>query len=191
MEVASGSFLQRNRGTLADYRRRWVDDPLHQWSRQWEYPFAYQQIRAHSGDGIRELRILDAGSGVTFFPSFLASRAGAARIDCCDNDPHLATAFAGLGGEFRERITLDVASLQELPYANQTFDIIYSISVLEHTSEYEQVLAEFDRILRSGGILILTFDISLDGRSDVPPDQAVKLLQRVEDRFEPRCAIAS
>ncbi len=39
MERASNEFLVADRDNLADYGRRWVADPLHQWSHQWEYPF--------------------------------------------------------------------------------------------------------------------------------------------------------
>lgn len=69
MEAYSEGFLERNRDVLAGYTAKWgADNPLHSWSRQWEYPYVFgkvaEVVRAHP-----RARILDAGSGATFFPS--------------------------------------------------------------------------------------------------------------------------
>jgi SAM-dependent methyltransferase len=42
---------------------------------------------------------------------------------------------------------------EELPFANESFDIVYSANVLEHTADPERVLMECLRILRKGGLL--------------------------------------
>jgi SAM-dependent methyltransferase len=40
-----------------------------------------------------------------------------------------------------------------LPFADQSFDIVYSANVLEHTAEPVQVMRECFRVLRKGGLL--------------------------------------
>jgi len=42
---------------------------------------------------------------------------------------------------------------EELPFADESFDIVYSANVLEHTADPERVLMESMRVLRRGGIL--------------------------------------
>ncbi len=42
---------------------------------------------------------------------------------------------------------------ESLPFADDSFDIVYSANVLEHTANPEQVLGESLRVLRSGGLL--------------------------------------
>jgi len=42
---------------------------------------------------------------------------------------------------------------ESLPFADESFDVIYSANVLEHTSDPARVLQESLRVLRSGGLL--------------------------------------
>ena len=42
---------------------------------------------------------------------------------------------------------------ESLPFADRSFDIVYSANVLEHTADPERVLTESLRVLRSGGLL--------------------------------------
>ena len=187
MEAHSAEFLRENGTALEDYRKRWVSDPLHQWSRQWEYPFVHERLARFAGGGPRAAsggpRILDAGSGVTFFPFFLVSQLSGAEVVCCDYDPTLAEVYAELRAPSRDRVTFDVASLDRLPYGNADFDAVYSISVLEHTPNHEAIVAEFVRVLRPAGLLVLTFDVSLDGDCDVDRSGARRLLRDLENRF--------
>src|SRR5688572_3845924 len=58
-------------------------DALGHFSRQWEYPYVWTNL-AQLGDGAR---ILDVGSGITFFPFMLA--AAGFHVECCDADDEL------------------------------------------------------------------------------------------------------
>ncbi len=54
-----------------------------------------------------------------------------------------------------------VAEIRELPFADATFDLIYSGSTLDHLaseSEIQNAILELERVLRPGGTLILTLD---------------------------------
>lgn len=70
------------------------------------------------------------------------------------------------GPEISEYVGLDrlhefakpdvVGSVEALPFADETFDVVLSTQVLEHVPEPERALAEAVRVLKRGGRIILT-----------------------------------
>ena len=183
MESFSEDFVLSQSEYLKGYRRKWVADPLHQWSRQWEYPFAFSKISEYAGNAGRRLNILDAGSGVTFFPFFLSSRFSNAVISCCDYDRSLEEVYSRLNSRLPQTAKFVPGDLRRLPFGNNTFDIVYCISVLEHTDAYDAIAAEFRRVLKETGILIVTFDISINGDLDIPTEKAEALLNILDNYF--------
>lgn len=179
---AGSVFLEENAEVLAPYRRRWVSDPLHQWSRQWEYPYALARLEKRIAS-VRTTRILDAGAGVTFFPYFLADRHEHIEITCADADRTLAQIHAAIRNVSGGRVHFGEADLRALPYSDRFFDAVYCLSVLEHTRRYDQIVEELHRVLRPGGTLIVTFDISIDGEADIPLQRAKVLIDLLERRF--------
>ena len=179
-------FLQRHHDAMAGYGRHWGLDPFKLWSRRWEYPFVAQRLMdfAHQNPSDK-LRILDAGSGVTYFPYFILDQLPQAEFICCDYDSTYSSMF--------DRINIDrkcghvgfiPSPLQKLPLENDSLDAICCISVLEHTDNYGQIIEEFARVLRPGGLLVLTFDLSLDGKFTLPRGLAAELLRSVWRRFD-------
>ncbi|MCG3199403.1 MAG: class I SAM-dependent methyltransferase [Candidatus Omnitrophica bacterium] len=186
LETFSRGFLLRNRAALKGYSRRWSSDPLHHWSRQWEYPFVLQWLDwALHAASQGEARILDAGSGVTFFPYFLADRFPKAELVCLDMDRRLEFAHARIVEPSRGRVCFRTGGIQSMAEGDGAFDSVYCISVLEHTEDHERVIREFRRVLKPGGLLVVTFDISLDGEARVPVDVAESLLALLKFHFEP------
>ena len=182
MEAFSDRFILTRRGRPASYKYRWGADPLHHWSRQWEYPFVYEKIRSFASKN-PDLSILDAGSGFTFFPFYLASQFEGAKIYCCDNNRTLVKAFHQRNRINCSDVHFSMADLKSLNYESEQFDMIYCISVLEHTDGYDRVVREFHRILKPGGQLVVTFDISLDGARDIPVAEAITLVESFTKYF--------
>jgi len=178
-------FLHAHSQAMRAYGMRWGADPLKLWSRQWEYPFAAGRLTAFASEtGGRELTILDAGSGVTYFDYFLCSEMPGARVICCDSDASYARMFDAINAvSGAGSVCFRRAVLQSLPLDDRSVDAICCISVLEHTDRHEAILGEFQRVLRPGGALVLTFDISLDGRFELKRSAAEALLRSIVRRF--------
>lgn len=60
------------------------------------------------------------------------------------------------------RLSLEVADATALPYADASFDYCACISVLEHVGQGKdaRALAEILRVVRPGGVLVLTTDVA-------------------------------
>lgn len=172
MEAFSDAFIGRHGKTLAGYGRRWVADPFHQWSRQWEYPFVHAALRkaaANRGEG--PFRVLDAGSGATFFPWYIAADVEGAEVTCCDRDPSLPELFDTVNRTEGTAIEFLACDLARTGIGEGSRDAVYAISVLEHSEDREPVVRELARLLKPGGILVVTFDISLDGLGEIVPEE--------------------
>jgi SAM-dependent methyltransferase len=183
METFSDRFLSSNERVLGRYGKRWGRDPLHQWSRQWEYPFVLDRLGIASGRN-REALILDAGSGVTFFPYYLCGQCESLKVHCCDSDSRLRDIFEKIDSRATRRVEFFQADIRSIPCEKSRYDAVYCISVLEHTDRFEDIIGEFHRIIKPGGQLLVTFDVSLDGTRDISPSRGTRLIEALLDRFE-------
>jgi len=59
-------------------------------------------------------------------------------------------------GESRCSVDFQLGSATKLPWADQSMDVCLMLELLEHVSEWQACLQECSRILRQGGILVLT-----------------------------------
>ncbi|HPF37510.1 MAG TPA: class I SAM-dependent methyltransferase [Phycisphaerae bacterium] len=166
-------------GPTAPY---WRYDPMDHGMRRWEYPFLAERVLAMGADA--PLRMLDAGAGMTCVPWYFADRLPNATVDACDMDPPLPAMYDTINAKSKRGVRFTDADLRKLPYDDATFDLIFCMSVLEHTDEYDRIIREFRRALRPGGALIVTFDISLDGRTDIEVSRAEKLIESLATHFD-------
>ncbi len=54
-----------------------------------------------------------------------------------------------IGGEYEE------AMMENLPYGDETFDIVFACHSFEHTEQPSQSLREFHRVLKKGGLCFI------------------------------------
>lgn len=92
--------------------------------------------------------VLDVGCGTG---GTMRSLAGLARFVGLDMSETAATLAASRTGN-----QILVSSVTELPFADRTFDGVLALDVLEHVKEHERAVAEIRRVLKQGGVLILT-----------------------------------
>lgn len=182
MKAFSVQFLLSNEGNLGRYAKQWVKDPFSQWSRQWEYPFVFSRIKSLCLKN-KTARILDAGSGVTFFPYYIKSCFPSTAINCADNDRNLEKVYRKINNQSIQKVEFRRTDLKKLPYKDDWFDVVYCVSVLEHTKDYGVIIEEFHRILKPGGSLFVTFDLSLDGSRDVTIKMGTALLELLTQKF--------
>lgn len=91
--------------------------------------------------------MLDCGAGVGGPAAFAAELTGLRPV-LCDPEPSACDAAQRLFG-----LPATVASGQNLPFADSTFDVVWSVAVLCTVEQKEEMLAEIARVLRASGRL--------------------------------------
>ena len=172
-------------GEFRSNNYQWPRDPLHTWSRLWEYPYVYHHIKKIRDQKIGEkLQITDFGSGVTFFP-FAVAQLGCDVI-CADIDPVVAVDIpvAAKSVQFTPG-TIDGKLIENgrIPVEPESQDIVYCVSVIEHIPNFASVIDEMVRVLKPDGQLILTVDIDLQGNYELGIDEFEHLQSILDVHF--------
>lgn len=122
-------------------------------------------------------RILDAGCGPGFYVAELLEEIGAnGSIVGIDGSPQmLALAERRVGP--RENVELHEADVTSLPVPDEDLDAVLSVQVLEYVADIPAVLAEFRRVLRPGGrVVIWDVDWSTVSWHSADPDRMQRAL---------------
>lgn len=185
-ESVSSELMQCcDRWLTPDYP--WRLDPLHCWSRLWEYPFALSALESITD--ARPLNVIDVGSGANFFMPLLAGRGH--RIHGVDMDPkvvgagqHLAD-FAGRHFDLPDSsMTYTIGQAGALPFPDASADVVQSISVLEHIPLAHDIVPELARVLAPQGSIVLTMDLALHGRDGMGVSALQSLLDALSEHFD-------
>jgi SAM-dependent methyltransferase len=181
----TSTYYSMNNGSMpADVRRMWdlvgegLDEPLLQADRArcaallseresagWPDAVAGQMERHYSpgrtwealGRGLLGLmrlgEVLDAGSGDGAMAALLAPRAR--RVTCLDrSEKVLAAAQQRLG--HLPNVAFAPGDVQALPFDRPSFDEVLLFHVLVYVEQPARALAEAARVLRPGGLLVVT-----------------------------------
>lgn len=188
LEDVQGEFLGHEKAFRSP-EYAWPRDPLHNWSRCWEYPYVFHQVRQfrEANPGGLPLRSADLGSGVTFFP-FAVARLGY-EVLCLDTDPICRTDLSRaipLMGAGAGRVDVRLIEGQRLPVPDGGLDLVFCVSVLEHIPDFAATLRELSRVIRPGGLLVMTIDLDLRGDQEIGVDRYKLLLRELGRSFVPR-----
>jgi len=119
----------------------------HRYAKEWHIPEAADFAAA------RGLRVLEIGCGLgTDGVRFAKAGADYTGVDLTDAAIELARKrfeLSGLRGELR------VSDAENLDFADESFDLVYSHGVLHHTPDIARAVSEIHRVLKPGGRAIV------------------------------------
>jgi ubiquinone/menaquinone biosynthesis C-methylase UbiE len=118
--------------------------------------------------------VLDAGCGPGNLLPQLASRFG--RVYALDASSRMLNIARTHTADFRN-ITYQVGNIEALPFGDESFDLVCSAGVIEYLPNIERALQEIQRVLRPGGLLILSTTNANAPISRIQP--ALQLLVRI------------
>lgn len=174
---------------------RWQRDPLHFWSRVWEYPYVYYHLNSWRSEfPERKMPVVaDLGSAVTFFPFVVAKLA--CEVLCLDIDSSYECQIAKAASVFPRSpgsVSFRLIADGKLPLEDGEADVVYCISVLEHMPRFEDVISETARVLKPGGLFILTIDLDMVGYMNIGVQRYYDLRRCLDHSFDflvPECCV--
>ncbi len=96
--------------------------------------------------------VLDIASGEGYGSAILANKARS--VIGMDID---SASIAHAQNKYQhQNLHYQQASCLDIPLDNESIDVIVSFETLEHLAEHEQMLAEFNRVLKTDGILLIS-----------------------------------
>ena len=147
---------------IKDVNTRYHDAAAHEYDAKWGIDFGstgQEQVRLKLDKalgGIDERGFgdgLEIGSGTGYFSLNLLQLGVIERLTATDISPgmlqRLSTTAEGLGLKARTVVT----EAEELPFEDESFDIVFGHAVLHHIPDIERAFSEFRRVLRPGGAI--------------------------------------
>lgn len=99
-------------------------------------------------------RILEAGSGTGRILNFLAMTTGA--FGCGLDYSMEANKLAQASRTLATNCVFVCGDLTNMPFSDNSFDVVFSDSVIEHLEDPEAALREMSRVARVGGLVVVT-----------------------------------
>jgi ubiquinone/menaquinone biosynthesis C-methylase UbiE len=121
----------------------------------WNEPMELLQQRLKRNDiclqNLSSASVLDAGCGGGRY-TVAWRELGAAKATGLDISPiNIGDAERRVKGNNVDGVTFREGDVLDMPFENDTFDIVFSNGVLHHTTDWEKGLAELLRVLKPGG----------------------------------------
>jgi ubiquinone/menaquinone biosynthesis C-methylase UbiE len=148
---------------IKDVNTRYHDAAAEEYDAKWGIDFGdvgQEQVRlklvkALGGlDGRSFGDALEIGSGTGYFSLNLVQLGVIERLTATDISPgmlkRLAATAEALGVDDVSTVSTEA---EELPFADESFDLVFGHAVLHHIPDLDRAFAEFRRVLRPGGMI--------------------------------------
>lgn len=124
-----------------------------------------------------DARVLDAGCGAGHTAMAFAS--GARQVYACDFTPAMLRQVQTLAKERGvSNVRAQLADVENMPFSSRSFDLIASRYSAHHWRRPERALAEFRRLLKPGGALLIS---DIMAREDYAQDTFLQTIELLRD----------
>ncbi|MEA2253038.1 MAG: hypothetical protein QOG70_3280 [Solirubrobacteraceae bacterium] len=122
-------------------------------------------------------RSLEVGAGTGYFSLNLLRGGVVADAVCTDISPGMLDALEGNAARLGVDVTTAACDAEDLPFEDESFDLVFGHAVLHHLPDLDRAFAEFRRVLKPGGRLFFAGEPSRHGDriAAVPKRAATRL----------------
>jgi ubiquinone/menaquinone biosynthesis C-methylase UbiE len=138
-DSAAGEYDAKWGIDLGDVGQRQVRAKFEKALGDWPAPF---------GDG------LEIGAGTGYFTLNLAQLGLIERPTATDISPGMLAALEASAKEVGVDVRTVRTEAEDLPFEDESFDLVFGHAVLHHVPDLERAFGEFERVLRPGGTLV-------------------------------------
>jgi len=138
-------------GRLTKWQAAYIENAY----RELETGITKERIEALGLD-VRDKAFLDVGCGPGNFLVGVSANAPQLIVGVDLDEPFLAVARTELKRRSVSNFTLMKTTATDLPFVNESFDIVTCFLVLPHVPDDKDALAELARVLKKGGILAIS-----------------------------------
>jgi ubiquinone/menaquinone biosynthesis C-methylase UbiE len=96
---------------------------------------------------------LEIGSGTGYFSLNLVQLGVIGKLTATDISPGMLRRLAGTAEELGLEVKTVRTEAEVLPFADESFDLVFGHAVLHHIPDLDEAFAEFRRVLRPGGAI--------------------------------------
>lgn len=132
--------------------------------------------------------VLDVGCGTGFITNELAKQVYPSKVAGIDisqslldecNKADYSSCFANRGSQHPVNLSFEEGSIYSIPFASESFDIVYARLIFQHLAEPVRALESILRVLKPGGIVCIV-DVDKGWSGLCPePDSSVELDQAI------------
>ncbi|HEX3241100.1 MAG TPA: class I SAM-dependent methyltransferase [Solirubrobacterales bacterium] len=148
---------------IKDVNTRYHDAAAEEYDAKWGIDFGdigQRQVRlklvkalgGHDGRAFGDA--LEIGSGTGYFSLNLVQLGVIDRLTATDISPGMLTRLSATAEALGlEGVSTVATEAEELPFADESFDLVFGHAVLHHIPDLDKAFAEFRRVLRPGGMI--------------------------------------
>jgi ubiquinone/menaquinone biosynthesis C-methylase UbiE len=147
---------------IKDVNTRYHDAAAHEYDAKWGIDFGetgQEQVRQKLvkalGGGKRASfgKALEIGSGTGYFSLNLLQLGVIEQLTATDISPGMLSRLAATAENLGLEVKTVRTEAEVLPFADESFDLVFGHAVLHHIPDLDKAFAEFRRVLRPGGAI--------------------------------------